>query len=551
VATPNLATPYDDTLDAPLSEASSGEHTRLPAVALIEGSTPHLSGETHHLLRTRLRMAALLLSAGFLAFFLKSLLYLERLTTLPQQLLFWDHLFTTLLIGALALKLCRHCNKWSLAKLRVAELLIFGSASLFFVLMNYAVLTRLASDGLLGSVGTAWLTLIFTYALFIPNNWQRAAVVIGLMSAAPVGVLLFVYATSEPFREVLRLPHYQGFISGMAMLMTLAAIAAVWGVHTIGTLRREAFAAKQLGQYRLKHRIGGGGMGDVYLAEHLLLKRPCAVKVIRPEKAGDPQVLARFELEVRATARLSHWNTVEIFDYGRAADGTFYYAMEYLPGLSLGQLVEMYGAMPPERVIHLLAQVCEALSEAHAQGMIHRDIKPGNVFAAHRGGVYDVAKLLDFGLAKPLAQTQHAAITQEGAITGSPLYMSPEQASGDTAPDARSDIYSLGVVAYYLLAGIPPFQSDKAIQVMIAHAHKRPRALSQVHPEIAPDIEQVVMRCLEKDPDHRYQDAESLRQALLDCRGAGTWTREMATCWWENYGCPKKRALDAEALQAV
>ena len=239
------------------------------------------------------------------------------------------------------------------------------------------------------------------------------------------------------------------------MLLVLSCVIAVWGVRTMGRLRRQAFEARQLGQYRLKQLLGAGGMGEVHLAEHVLLKRPCALKLIHPDKAGNPNTLARFEREVQATARLSHWNTVEIFDYGRTDDGTFYYVMEYLPGLNLHQLVEMFGPLPAERAIHLLMQTCDALSEAHAKGLVHRDIKPGNIFAANRGGVFDVAKLLDFGLVKPIADWGDSAVTQDGMVAGSPLFMSPEQATADSV-DARSDIYSLGATAYFLLHGPRP-----------------------------------------------------------------------------------------------
>ena len=184
----------------------------------------------------------------------------------------------------------------------------------------------------------------------------------------------------------------------------IAAVASVCGTHLINTLRREVFEAKQLGQYRLVKLLGAGGMGEVYLAEHRMLKRPCAIKLIHPDRAGDPRVLARFEREVRMTARLSHWNTVEIFDYGRTDDGTFFYVMEYLPGLSLEDLLERHGPLPAERVVHLLRQTCHGLREAHEVGLIHRDIKPGNIFAAQRGGLYDVVKLLDFGLVKPVGE---------------------------------------------------------------------------------------------------------------------------------------------------
>src|SRR5262249_9075166 len=186
-------------------------------------------------------------------------------------------------------------------------------------------------------------------------------------------------------------------------------------------LRQEAFAARTLGQYRLKERLGAGGMGEVYLAEHALLKRPCAIKLIRLERAGDPRNLVRFEREVQATAALSHANTVEIYDYGHAADGTFYYVMEYLPGLDLERLGGGPGPLPPERAVPLLRQVCGALREAHAAGLIHRDLKPGNVLVCRRGGLADVAKLLDFGLVRaPGLDQDGQKLTQEGALAGTP-----------------------------------------------------------------------------------------------------------------------------------
>jgi serine/threonine protein kinase len=312
-------------------------------------------------------------------------------------------------------------------------------------------------------------------------------------------------------------------------------VCATYGAHIVHSLRRAAFEAKQFGQYRLGERLGVGGMGEVYLAEHQLLKRPCAIKVIRPGKAADPRALARFEREVRATAALTHWNCVEVFDYGRTDDGTFYYVMEYLPGMSLGEIVERYGPMEPARVVHLLDQTCNALREAHAAGMVHRDIKPSNIFAAQRGGVYDVGKLLDFGLVKPVAETTSIQVTQEGHLAGSPLFMSPEQASGETKPDARSDIYSLGAVAYYLLTGRPPFEADNPMKVLIAHARDAVVAPSVLRPEIGNDLEQVVLRCLAKMPGDRYADVEELQRALGRCKAAGKWSQEDALCWWQHW----------------
>jgi len=312
--------------------------------------------------------------------------------------------------------------------------------------------------------------------------------------------------------------------------------------------RSKAFEARQLGQYRLIAPLGAGGMGEVYLAEHNMLKRPCAIKLIRSEQAGDPHVLARFEREVRMTARLSHWNTVEIYDYGRTEDGTFFYVMEYLPGLNLEDLLERHGPLPAERVVHLLRQTCQGLREAHAVGLIHRDIKPGNLFAAQRGGLYDVVKLLDFGLVKPVAEIPSARLTQEGAISGTPLFMSPEQARGLGDVDARSDIYSLGAVAYTLLTGRPPFERKSPMEVMIAHARDDVTPPSQLQPDVPADLERVILRCLAKRPQDRFQDTDSLEQALADCAAADQWTQARAARWWqENDQADQSREMSLAA----
>src|SRR5438874_2763304 len=252
-----------------------------------------------------------------------------------------------------------------------------------------------------------------------------------------------------------RLGGYTGqVLFDMGICLGMAAAIAVFGSYKISELQQEALEARKLGQYVLKRRLGRGGMGEVYLGEHVLLRRTCAIKLIRPDQAGDRTNLSRFEREVKAMATLTHWNTVEIYDYGHAEDGTFYYVMEYLPGLNLEDLVEQHGPMPPERAVHFISQVCQALREAHSIGLIHRDIKPSNIFASERGKVYDVAKLLDFGLVKSVGLGNDGnALTREGSFAGSPAFMSPEQAAGGQPLDARSDIYNLGAVAYFLTTG--------------------------------------------------------------------------------------------------
>ena len=527
----------------------SNRRRRHPLVALIQGSTPHLSGEIHDLLRDRLRTASLLLFAAYLSFFVKNLFSLERFQTGLDRVLFWNHFAITLTTGIIGLRLCMRCRHM-LAHLRVVEMIVFGGSAAFFACLSYAMLQDSAREGYLVSIAPMWMLLIFTYALFIPNTWRRASLVIGGMGLTAVLVMLAAWMFSAPVTELVsKKEDFQRMMLEVPMTLILSSVIAVWGVRTMGRLRRQAFEAKQLGQYRLKQLLGAGGMGEVHLAEHVLLKRPCALKLIHPDKAGNPNTLARFEREVQATAKLSHWNTVEIFDYGRTDDGTFYYVMEYLPGLNLQQLVEMFGPLPAERAIHLLMQTCDALSEAHAKGLVHRDIKPGNIFAANRGGVFDVAKLLDFGLVKPIADLGSPGVTQEGMIAGSPLFLSPEQATADGV-DYRSDIYSLGATAYFLLTGHAPFEDEKPIKILMAHASGRPALPSSLQPDVPVDLERVIMRCLAKLPGERYDSVKSLRTALSECTAAGHWTRESAANWWLDFGCPKKKQLDAAVLEA-
>src|SRR5262249_9221461 len=207
-----------------------------------------------------------------------------------------------------------------------------------------------------------WALIIIAYGIFIPNRWPRCALVVGVMALAPVVVRTVAYVTScLPMQDWSNLAGTNG-----GFLLLIAAAIAIYGAHRIEVLRQEAVAARRLGQYQLNERLGAGGMGEVYLAEHLLLRRPCALKLIRPHRAGDAQHLRRFEREVRATATLTHPNTVQVYDYGHAADGTFYYVMEYLPGVTLEQLVERHGPLPPARAVHFLRQICGALREAHA-----------------------------------------------------------------------------------------------------------------------------------------------------------------------------------------
>ena len=310
------------------------------------------------------------------------------------------------------------------------------------------------------------------------------------------------------------------------LFLVIGTALAIYGSFLVNGLRTELHEARKFGQYQLVRKLGEGGMGEVYLAEHQLLKRPCALKLIKPEAGADPIALARFEREVQSAARLSHPNTIEIYDYGHTDDGTFYYVMEYLQGLSLADLVRRAGPLPPGRVIYLFRQVCAGLAEAHALGLVHRDLKPANVFVAVRGGESDVAKVLDFGLVKLTQDPGAAELTGEMTVSGTPMYMAPEQAVGDRSLDARADIYALGAMMYFALTGRPPFTGETAFAVMMAHARDPVVPPSQVRPGVPADLEQVVLRCLAKKPGDRFPTVKALGEALAACRSAADWGAE-------------------------
>ena len=535
-----------------LNEDTVRNHPSMRAkVALVEGSTPHLSAETRALLRDRLKVAALLLAAGFAAFLLFNFWSLFTRGMGPQAPVLYAEVAVTIVLALIAQRLCAHCDVVE-KYLRWSEAIIFGCPAAFFLFSNYYYLLTCATDVEFPHVPPIvppWMVLMYCYALFVPNTWKRALIVLGLMGIAPFLVLWTAYLSSPEFADLLMLEEFDDALFVVPLVMSLNVLIGTVGVHTIGTLRKEAFVARQMGQYRLKDKLGSGGMGEVFLAEHEMMKRPCAVKTIRTEKAGDPFILARFEREVRATAKLSHWNSIDIFDYGRTDDGTFYYVMEYLPGHNLGELVDGYGPLPAARIIYLMQQVCDALSEAHGMELIHRDIKPANIFCAYRGGFFDVAKLLDFGLAKPLSDSKDSELTQAGSITGSPLFMSPEQSMGSDEVDARCDIYSLGAVMYFMATGKPPFSYSQPIKVMVAHASEQPQPPRELNLDLPEELDEIILRCLEKQTEDRFQDVASLKAALQDVPLDEEWTAAQAEHWWHNYGCPKKKAQDAAVLE--
>ncbi len=318
-------------------------------------------------------------------------------------------------------------------------------------------------------------------------------------------------------------------------LLALSA-AGLFGYSVVARrLRSQVDRARQLGRYEIESLIGKGGMGTVYLARHALLRRPTAIKVLNTDRAGK-EGLARFEREVQTTSQLCHPNTVEIYDYGSTADGTFYYAMEYLQGETLAEIVRHDGPFSEARTLSILQQVSGSLAEAHEAGLIHRDIKPSNIMLCIRGGVYDFAKVLDFGLVRSAKQTQDAALTDVSTLTGTPLYMSPEAIRDAGSIDVRSDVYQLGLIAYYLLTGRPPFTAESPMDVMLKHASEPPRPPSEtLGRPVSPDLEKLVLDCLSKQPDERPENAGALLRRLEQCPVEGSWSQTDAIAWWSHW----------------
>ncbi|MHC4340715.1 MAG: protein kinase domain-containing protein, partial [Planctomycetota bacterium] len=336
------------------------------------------------------------------------------------------------------------------------------------------------------------------------------------------GVVTEVEA-EEAFAPVRTLDRALDILLGLLVLLGLASLLSALA---IARLRRQV---RRLGPYTLVRKIGEGGMGEVHLARHALLKRPTAVKLLRPEVVSD-ETQARFEREVQLASQLTHPNTIEIYDFGRTPGGVLYYAMEFLTGRNLIELVGLAGALPPARLAHILRQACASLGEAHARGMVHRDVKPNNIMLCVRGLDLDVVKVLDFGLAKSVGP-EAEQITVPLRITGTPLYMAPERLRDARSADARSDLYSLGAVGYYLATGRHAFEGSgeaNVLQRVMSEAPQPPSGLVS----IPGDLERLLLACLEKEPADRPQNVGEI---LTSLEGLDPWPPEAAEAWWRDH----------------
>ncbi len=378
--------------------------------------------------------------------------------------------------------------------------------------------------------------LILIFPVIVPNTpWKILLAALVAASMDPLGVFLAVaMGKSIPPGANLFLAYFSNYICA-----ALALVPSFILIH----LSREVSHAREMGSYRLKELLGRGGMGEVWRAEHRLLARPAAIKLIRPEvlRGHDGQepdvVLKRFQLEAQATAAMRSPHTIQLFDFGVTDNGAFYYVMELLEGFDLQSLVKRFGPMPFARAVHFLRQACHSLGEAHENSLIHRDIKPANAFTCRYGREVDFIKILDFGLVKPQRKARAAAqITAAGEVSGTPEFMAPEQVLGDRPVDARTDIYALGCLGYWLLTGQLVFTGDTAMQIMVHHAQTLPVAPSQqTELDIPSSLDDVILSCLAKDSAQRPQSADALAARLSTCVTEQQWTAERAHEWWDTH----------------
>ncbi len=376
--------------------------------------------------------------------------------------------------------------------------------------------------------------IVIMFPLIMPGP-PRRMLVAAIVSGAMAPLALWFLQSTGRVSMVDSSPYLAATIS------SLFAIAfAYLGARVIYGMGREIAKARAMGSYQLEERLGEGGMGEVWRARHRLLARTAAVKLIRPalaEGAGiSEQARQRFEREAQAIARLRSPHTVDLFDFGVADDGSFYYAMELLEGVDADALVKRYGPVPAERTVHILRQICHSLSEAESCGLVHRDVKPSNIFLCRYGEDLDFVKVLDFGIVKSSQDGDGAAtaLTGENTIHGTPAFMAPEQALGNSDIDGRADIYSLGCVAYWLLTGQLVFTADTPTGLLMKHIQSEPSAPStRTELHIPPPLDRVVLACLAKDPSARPQSARELSHLLADIEAEHPWPEERRRAWWD------------------
>ena len=423
------------------------------------------------------------------------------------------------------------------ARLSVRSLGTLDAVSIV-VACGFLSIMTMNDEGQILQVLLALTVTVMIRAILVPSR-PRRTMVLSALAFLPTVVVCIVRHNPTALLPGFTTDYQKQYMTLNTVLWSIlgTTLATIISRVTYG-LRKQVAEANELGQYVLEGKIGGGGMGEVWRARHRLLIRPAAIKLIRPQVFGDPELLLRrFEREARATAALKSPHTVQLYDFGATEDGRLYYVMELLDGLDLETLVRQYGPLPAERVVHILRQVCSSLQDAHVNGLVHRDVKPANVVVSRAGTTFDFAKVLDFGLVK-LDTARNAAddavkLSTESGVSGTPAFMAPEVVLGAADTDHRVDLYALGCVAYWMLTGKLVFEGRSGVEVMYHHAHTpppRPSARSEL--AIPAPLEELVMESLEKDPGHRPASAEAVSTRLVAVPLESPWTAERAERWW-------------------
>jgi hypothetical protein len=388
-----------------------------------------------------------------------------------------------------------------------------------------------------GGFGLSWVAVwVMLFSVVVPAPARVAL----LSAAVSLAMVPATYAVNIALGRNLPLTG-ESFFFNLVFPYLIVLLMAYVGARVVSRLGAAVRQARELGSYRLVERLGRGGMGEVWRAEHRLLARPAAIKLIRPEVLGGTDLEARrtlvrrFEREAQATAMMRSRHTIVLYDFGVTDDGTFYHVMELLQGFDLHALVRQFGPIPAERAVYLLRQVCDSLGEAHEAGLIHRDIKPANVYSCRQGRDVDVIKVLDFGLVKHLSPVEPGAdLRTAGDLGGgTPAFMAPEQALGEDRVDGRSDLYAVGCLAYWLVTGTLVFEGATPLETIVMHVHAQPDLPSRrTELPIPAELETLILTCLSKDPAARPQSADELAARLAAVPLAQPWTAERARSWW-------------------
>lgn len=395
----------------------------------------------------------------------------------------------------------------------------------------------LISGDLVGLSPVAVWILLFSVVVPAPPRPALIAQAISA-TAAPITVLFLIFVGNAPALSPLR------FATTFVLPYILLVAITYTAVRTIYRLGRDVGRAREMGSYRLTRRLGKGGMGEVWRAEHNMLARAAAIKLIRPDSLGLSPAAARhlwnrFEREAQVTSSLRSPHTVQLYDFGVSESGSLYYVMELLDGIDLESLVDRFGPQPAARVVYILQQICDSLAEAHERSLVHRDIKPANLYLCRYGRYVDFAKVLDFGLVKRTADGIGAGevTTTDGRdVLGTPAYLAPELAVDGGRVDGRADLYALGCVAFWLLTGRLVFTADNTISMVMAHVNRpaeRPSAITEL-PIPAP-LDDLVTACLAKDPAERPASADAMARVLAAIELTSPWTPDRAAAWWQSH----------------